>query len=184
MQQGNDEQFRKEIGSYLDVDKFLRFMAVQAMIANADGFFTLGYNYSLFLDPKTNRFVFIPGDQELSFANFLMMGSADQLMDMSLARPYGGQNRLADRLLAIKDVRAAHQKIVRELATSVFSKDRLLGDTAAFEVPRKRSSTAKRPRGPSVRSRPSAWPAGRSRGARPADFRREADRLDRRSARR
>ena len=42
VQQGDDEQFRKEIASYLDVDKFLRFMAVQALIANADGFFTLG----------------------------------------------------------------------------------------------------------------------------------------------
>ena len=41
VQQGDDEKFRKEIASYLDVDKFLRFMAVQAMIANADGFFTL-----------------------------------------------------------------------------------------------------------------------------------------------
>ena len=133
VQRGNDEQFRKEIASYLDVDKFLRFMAVQALIANADGFFTLAYNYSLFLDPNTNRFVFIPGDQELSFANFLMMGSADQLMDMSLARPYGGQNRLADRLLAIKDVSEAHQKIVKDLATTVFRKDRLLADAAAFE---------------------------------------------------
>ena len=133
VQRGDDEQFRKEIASYLDVDRFLRFMAVQALIANADGFFTLAYNYSLFLDPNTNRFVFIPGDQELSFANFLMMGSADQLMDMSLARPYGGQNRLADRLLAIPDVREAHRKIVKELATTVFRKDRLLADAAAFE---------------------------------------------------
>ena len=108
-------------------------MAVQAMIANADGFFTLGYNYSLFLDPKTNRFVFIPGDQELSFANFAMMGSADQLMDMSLARPYGGENRLVDRLLAIKEVREAHQKVLKELSTTVFRKDRLLADAAAIE---------------------------------------------------
>ncbi len=133
VQRGGDEEFRKEIASYLDVDRFLRFMAVQAMIANADGFFTLGYNYSLFLDPKTNRFVFIPGDQELSFANFAMMGSADQLMDMSLARPYGGENRLADRLLAIKEVREAHQKILKELSTTVFRKDRLLADAAAIE---------------------------------------------------
>ncbi len=133
VQQGSDEQFRKEIASYLDVDKFLRFMAVQSLIANADGFFTLAYNYSLFLDPNTNRFVFIPGDQELSFANFLMMGSADQLMDMSLAHPYGGQNRLADRLLAMPDVRDAHQKIVRQLASTVFRKDRLLADVGAIE---------------------------------------------------
>ncbi len=42
VQRGDDVQFRKEIASYLDVDKVLRFMAVQALIANADGFFTLG----------------------------------------------------------------------------------------------------------------------------------------------
>ena len=133
VQNTDDERFRKEIGLYLDVDEFLRFMAVQAMIANADGFFTLGYNYSLFLDPNTNRFLFIPGDQELSFANFAMMGSADRLMDMSLARPYGGQNRLADRLLAIADVREAQQKILEDLASTVFRKERLLADAAAIE---------------------------------------------------
>jgi putative membrane-bound dehydrogenase-like protein len=133
VQRGDDETFRSKIAVYLDVDRFLRFMAVQAMIANADGFFTLGYNYSLFLEPQTNRFIFIPGDQELSFANFGMMGSPDQLMDMSLGRPYGGDNRLVDRLLAIKEVREAHQKILKELSTKFFKKDRLRADTAAIE---------------------------------------------------
>jgi putative heme-binding domain-containing protein len=134
VQRGDDDKFRNEIASYLDVDKFLRFMAVQSLIANADGFFTLSYNYALYLDPNTNRFVFIPGDQELSFANFLMMGTAEQLMDMSLARPYGGENRLADRLLAIKDVRDAYGKVVKDLATSVFRKERFLADLEAVEV--------------------------------------------------
>ena len=126
------------------------------MIANADGFFTLGYNYSLFLDPKTHRFVFIPGDQELSFANFAMMGSADQLMDMSLARPYGGENRLADRLLAIKEVREAHQEILKELSTTVFREDRLLADAAAIEGATKAISRGRRRRGLSGPNRPSA----------------------------
>lgn len=134
VQQADDERFRKEIASYLDVDRFLRFMAVQALIANADGFFTLAYNYSLFLDPATNRFVFIPGDQELAFANFLMMGTADQLMNMSVARPYGGENRLADRLLAIKDVRDAYRTIVEDLARNVFRKEPFLADLAAIEA--------------------------------------------------
>jgi putative membrane-bound dehydrogenase-like protein len=133
VQKVDDQQFQKKIAAYLDVDKFLRFMAVQSLIANADGFFTLAYNYSLFLDPTSNRFVFVPGDQELSFANFLMMGSPDQLMDMSLAHPYNGENRLADRLLAIKDVRDAYQRVVKELAATVFRKERLLADVEAIE---------------------------------------------------
>jgi putative membrane-bound dehydrogenase-like protein len=134
VQRDGDERFKKEIASYLDVDKFLRFMAVQALVANADGFFTLGYNYYLYLDPTSNRFVFIPGDQELAFANFLMMGTADQLMDMSLAHPYGGENRLADRLLANKDIRDAYRKILEELSSTVFRKDRLLADAAGIEA--------------------------------------------------
>ena len=131
--QADDEQFRKQIYSYLDVDHFLRFMAVQAMIANADGFFTLGYNYSLFLNPNTNRFVFIPGDQAQSFANFTIMGSAEKLMDMSLNRPYGGENRLVDRLLAIKEVREARGTILKELASTVFLKNTLLTNINAIE---------------------------------------------------
>jgi putative membrane-bound dehydrogenase-like protein len=134
VQRDGDERFKNEIASYLDVDKFLRFMAVQALIANADGFFTLGYNYYLYLDPKSNRFVLIPGDQELAFANFLMMGTADQLMDMSLAHPYSGENKLADRLLAIKGVRDAYRKVLAELSSTVFRKDRLLADSAAIEA--------------------------------------------------
>lgn len=133
VQQGDDDQINKEIDSYLDVDEFLRFMAVQALIANADGFFTLGYNYSLFLDPNTNRFVFIPGEQDLSFANFLMMGSSDQLVDMSITRPYAGPNRLADRLLALPRVREAQRKILANLARSVVRQERLLADAEAFE---------------------------------------------------
>ena len=54
-------------------------------------------------------------------------------MDMSLARPYGGQNRLADRLLAIPEVREAYRRIVKDLAMTVFRKDRLLADVAALE---------------------------------------------------
>jgi putative membrane-bound dehydrogenase-like protein len=133
IQKADDERFRKEIASYLDIDRFLRFMAVQALIANADGFFTLAYNYSLFLDPGTNRFVFIPGDQELAFANFLMMGTADQLMDMSLTRPYDGENRLVDRLLVIEDIRDAYRKILADLASSVFRKERLRADLDALD---------------------------------------------------
>ena len=159
-------------------------MAVQAMIANADGFFTLGYNYALFLDPKTNRFVFIPGDQELSFANFAMMGSADQLMDMSVARPYGGENRLADRLLDIKEVREAHQKILKELATTVFRKERLLADAAAIEgvteaiVEREEAARADRAEPPVGFGPPGAPTAPDLR-----TFAEKTDRLDRRSDR-
>ncbi len=129
----DDEQFRKEIGSYLDVDAFLRFLAANALVVNMDSFFTLGHNYYLYLNPETNRFVFIPWDLDLSLSNFAMMGSPDQLLDLSLTRPYGGTNKLTDRLLAIKEVSEKYQQVLKELAANCFTKERLLKDVAAIE---------------------------------------------------
>jgi putative membrane-bound dehydrogenase-like protein len=131
--QGSDEQFAKEIGNYLDLDEFLRFTAAGALVSNLESFHALGHNYYLYLHPETNKFLFIPGDLELSFANFGFMGTAEQQMDLSLNHPYPNDNKLVDRLLAIKDVQAKYQKLVKELTTTVFTKDRLLKEIEAVE---------------------------------------------------
>jgi putative membrane-bound dehydrogenase-like protein len=132
--QASDEEFRKQIDSLLDVDAFLRFLAANALTANVESFFALGHNYHLYLDPKTHKFVFLPGDLEFSLANFLLMGSADELCDLSLTRPYPGENKLPDRLLAIPEVKQRYEKLLKELATTVFAKDRLLEQIEALEA--------------------------------------------------
>jgi putative membrane-bound dehydrogenase-like protein len=131
--QAGDEQFRKEIDSYLDVDGFLRFLAANALASNLESFFALGHNYHLYLHPGTNKFVFLPGDLEFSLANFLLMGSADQLMDLSLTHPYPGENKLVDRLLAIKEVKEKYHKLLEDLSATCFTKEKLLQDIEAVE---------------------------------------------------
>jgi spore coat protein H len=126
--QASDDEFKKQIGSFIDVDAFLRFLAANALTSNLESFFALGHNYTLYLDPKTNKFHFIPGDLEFSLANFLLMGSADQLMDLNVTKPYPGENKLPDRLLAIKDVNEKYLKLLKELTATVFTKDQLLKD--------------------------------------------------------
>jgi len=51
----DNEQFKKEIGAYLDVDAFLRFLAVNALIVNIDSFLAGGHNFYLYLRPETNQ---------------------------------------------------------------------------------------------------------------------------------
>jgi hypothetical protein len=131
--QGTEAQFNKEIGSYLDIDAFLRFMAATALTSNLDSFFTIGHNYYLYLHPETKKFHFIPWDVDLALGNFAFFGSADQQMDLSLTKPYGGQCRLADRLMANKEVADKYQAVLKELATSVFTKERLLKEIAEIE---------------------------------------------------
>jgi len=131
--QASDADFRKQIDSFLDVDGFLRFMAANALASNLESFFALGNNYHLYLHPKTNKFVFIPGDLEFSYANYQLMGSPDQLMDLSITKPYPGQNKLPDRLLAIEGMDARYKKLLKDLSTTAFAKERLLTEAAAIE---------------------------------------------------
>ncbi len=144
--QASEEDFQKKIGEYLDVDAFLKFQAANALTANLEGFFGFGQNYHLYLDAKTNKFVFLPGDLEFSLANFLLMGTPDQLMDLSLTKPYPGQNKLPDRLLAMKEVKAKYQTLLKDLAGKVFTREQLLKDIEAIDSatkePRQRDAAA------------------------------------------
>jgi spore coat protein H len=134
VQKADDDEFRKEIGSYLDVDAYLRFLAVTAFVANSDSFFVLGHNYYLYLHPTTGKFHFIPWDLDRAFANFFILGSNEQQMNLSFTHPYGGEHRLTDRLLAMPGVAEKYQKLLKELAAKCFEKDRLLKELDATQA--------------------------------------------------
>lgn len=126
-----DEQFNREIASYLDVDAFLKFMAVTAIIANLDCFHG-GHNYCLYLHPETNKFHFIPWDLDLALGGFPMLGTPEQ-MDLSLTKPYAGQSKLADRLMANKEYADKYQQVLKEVVPLCFAKDKLLTEIAVIE---------------------------------------------------
>lgn len=141
--QADDTTFRKEVGSYLDVDNYLQFLATTTFLSNTDSFFGLGHNYYMYLDPKKNKLHFIPWDVDRSFANF---GNADQNMDLSLTHPYAGTHKLTERLLAAPDTSASYQKVFKDLATTTFSRDGFLKELATLEKvarePRERDARA------------------------------------------
>ncbi|HEX3152922.1 MAG TPA: CotH kinase family protein [Gemmataceae bacterium] len=130
---GTDEQFRKEIGDFIDVDEFFRFVGMTAMICNLDSFFTGGHNVYIYLDPETNKFVFLPWDLDLAFGGFFLLGQAEQQADLRLTHPYPGEHRLVDRLMAIPEMRERYFKGNREMATKAFNKEKLFADLSAIE---------------------------------------------------
>jgi spore coat protein CotH len=150
----DDEQLKKEVGSYLDVEEFLRYLAVNALLVNTDSYYGFGHNYYLYLNPETNKFAFIPWDLNLSFAGIVMGGSVNQQLDLSVAHPHIGPNKLIDRLLAIKEVHETYQKVLRELTTTCFTKEQLLKDIEAVQkttreiIARETKATAARKEAP------------------------------------
>jgi Ca2+-binding EF-hand superfamily protein len=134
VQKADDDAFRKEIGSYLDVEAYLRFLAATAFVSNSDSFFVLGHNYYLYLHPATGRLHFFPWDLDRAFANFPILGSNNQQMNLSFRHPYAGKHRLTERLLAIPGMAERYQQLLKELAAQAFDRDRLLKQVAAAET--------------------------------------------------
>ncbi len=130
---GTDEEFKKSIQDSVDVEGYLRFLAVTAFIANTDNFWTIGHNYQLYLHPKTNKLHFIPWDLDRAFGNFPFMSTAAQQMDMSFTHPYAGYHKLTERILAIPANAERYKTILKELSATCFNSDWLMKETKALQ---------------------------------------------------
>lgn len=147
--QPDADHFRAHIASFLDVDQFLRFLAVNAFLINRDSFLGGGHNYYLYLDPKDDKFRFIPWDLDLSMPGGGQMrfepgvvvridgqtagaaGAAGEFVRvpqvaaggsaMDMLKPYTGDHALIRLVLDDPAVMARYRSVIQELATSVFS---------------------------------------------------------------
>lgn len=118
--QADDEQFHREIGDYLDLDEFARFLAANTMLSNMDSFLTHVHNYYLYLSPKSNKVVILPWDMDLSMGAFFLAGTAEQLQELSISHPHVGSNKLMDRLLAWDEFDRNYREHLRKLTESCF----------------------------------------------------------------
>ncbi|PYI89262.1 MAG: hypothetical protein DME26_01685, partial [Verrucomicrobia bacterium] len=51
----SDAIFTAQVGEFLDLDEFARFLACEVMLANYDGILNTGQNYLIYLDPRADR---------------------------------------------------------------------------------------------------------------------------------
>ncbi|MFO0842455.1 MAG: CotH kinase family protein [Gemmataceae bacterium] len=131
VQQADDAEFRKRVEGYLDVEKFLRFLATTVALSSLDSFLTGAHNYYIYLDPKGGKFVFLPWDLDHSLGGFFPVGSPDQLADLSIRQPHTGRNRLVERLLADEAVFARYKKHLAEVVEKHFTAERTRDALAA-----------------------------------------------------
>ncbi|MBI3860290.1 MAG: CotH kinase family protein [Planctomycetia bacterium] len=130
---GTDEAFAGEIGSYLDIEAFLKFIAANTLLSNLDSYLGFGHNYYLYLVPATKKFVFIPWDLDLSLATWPAVGTPEQLVELSINHPHAGPNKLIDRLFAIDAHKERYLAIIRELISTSFTSEKLLESLEAIE---------------------------------------------------
>ena len=112
--------FRSRIGTYLDVDEFLRFVAVNAFIVNTDSYIGGGHNFYVYYDPKDKKIRFIPWDLDLS-----MGGRNNGASNIDMMRPYSGDQALIYWLMDDPAVMTRYRAILRELSATAFSQAEL-----------------------------------------------------------
>jgi spore coat protein H len=121
-----DMEFAARVGDFIDLDEFARFLACQVILSNYDGILSNGQNFLLYLDPRTERFGFIPWDLDHCWGEFPFIGSIKQREQASLWHPWVGENHFLDRMLAAPPVKERYRRELERIRSTLFLPD-LLG---------------------------------------------------------
>jgi hypothetical protein len=137
---GDREEFNSQIEEYLDLDNFLSFLAVNAILSNLDSFLGGSQNYYAYLSPETNKILLIPWDLDHSFGALEIIGTPESRLQHSINQPQigVGKNRLIERVLEMPEIRQAYLTRVGQLLDSVFEQQKWLDQVdgmAAFVGP-------------------------------------------------
>ncbi|MEE3373194.1 MAG: CotH kinase family protein [Planctomycetota bacterium] len=125
LHQGNDGEFEATVEEYLDVDQFLRFLAINVLLSNLDSFLGGTQNYYVYLDTGSNRFQFLPWDMDISFGAFDMEGTPSSRRNLSIDQPQTHENRLIERVLAIGRHKQNYHEYLRQYLDTLFAQEKL-----------------------------------------------------------
>ena len=121
----DDTEFAARLGSYIDLDEFARYMAVMVWLSDLDGILGPGQNFYLHLSPKTGLFQFIAWDQDHSFGQFGMHGTQSQRENLSITKPWEGENRFLERVFKVEAFKALYLARLKEFTETIYKPDRL-----------------------------------------------------------
>lgn len=117
----DDDEFDRRVADYLDVDQFLRFMAVNVLLSNLDSFLAGAQNYYVYFDPTSRRFQFLPWDMDHSFGNFPLTGTPETRRDLSIHVPGGERHTFIRRILELPRYRDAYDTHLANFLATIFS---------------------------------------------------------------
>ncbi|MCZ2260001.1 CotH kinase family protein [Sporosarcina sp. G11-34] len=109
--------FQEEIANYINVDSFLRWLAVAVCTMNNDGF---THNYALYRNSETGLFEIIPWDYDATWGRKINGG----IMPYNYVPMEGKKsNHLCYLLMRIPDFRKLYRSILEEILETKFTVD-------------------------------------------------------------
>ena len=120
-----DDAFEEKVESYLDVDQFLRFLAVNVLLTNLDSFLGGSQNHYIYLEPDSNKFQFFPWDMDISFGVFPFNGTPETRRKLSINHPGGKGHILIERVLNIPRYKKTYHDYLDTYLSSIFAEDKM-----------------------------------------------------------
>ena len=121
------EQLEEALSPILDIDGALRFLALEMVFVNSDGYWSRASDYSIYRD-GAGKFHIIPHDTNETFAALPTRGGGRGLGNTSLDPLMGlqdAQKPLRSRLLSVPALQQKYLGYVREIATKWLDWNRL-----------------------------------------------------------
>ena len=110
----------QRLAKVVDLDRFISFIAVEALLAQFDGYAFNTNNYRLFFDPRAHRFVFIPG-------------TADQILEQDCPFYTDGSGMLAAAVLETEAGRRRFDARLLEIHRQCWDRGRLIAEVRRIQ---------------------------------------------------
>src|SRR5687767_9397402 len=120
----SDAEFAARVGEFLDLDEFARFLAGQVLLSAYDGILSTGQNFYMYLDPRSNKFGFIPWDLDSAWGKIWIAPKAEQAR-ASIWHPWMGENRFLERVMAVEEFRRIYRAHLEDFIARLYVPDRL-----------------------------------------------------------
>jgi len=115
----SDEEFPSEIRRVFNLETFLSWLAVNTLLSNLDSYAGSGHNYYVYFRKDTGKCEFIPWDLNEAFGNF-QMGSAEDMTDLSVHKPYAEPKILIQHILNVPEFRESYIQKIKDLMDGPF----------------------------------------------------------------
>jgi hypothetical protein len=162
-----DAEFAARVGDFLDLDEFARFLAGQVLLPSYDGILSDGQNFYMYLDPRSNKFGFIPWDLDSAWGTIWIASKGEQAR-ASIWHPWIGENRFIERVMAVDEFRRIYRSHLEDFLTRLYVPPRLhrrideiaavirdpIAAQSAFRLDRFEQAVGWKPVHPSPRERP------------------------------
>jgi spore coat protein H len=121
----SEEEFAAKLPEFLDLENFSRFIAGTVWLSTLDSILAVGQNYYMYLEPKTLKFQFFPWDLDHSFGQFVLMGDQAQRNELSIHKPWRGENRFLERVFKVDGFKKLYLARLKEINETIGRPERI-----------------------------------------------------------